>query len=138
MGASAPEPFLGVHLNAESDTGVVYTADYLHGEESVLPDIDSEVPEDLGYLAAMQLLDEIAANGCVDSGSQWLVFILMSLAKGASMVRIGRVTQPGIHTLRLISKMLRVRFEIEELEETGQALFKCNGIGYENFARRVE
>lgn len=72
--------------------GCVLTSDFVKGEESFIEDVDSEVPEDLGYLGSIALLDEIMAGGCVDSNTQWLALLLMALAQGQSSLKVGRLT----------------------------------------------
>mmetsp|Transcript_20231 Transcript_20231/g.37732 ORF Transcript_20231/g.37732 Transcript_20231/m.37732 type:complete len:279 (+) Transcript_20231:3088-3924(+) len=50
---------LGISLSAESMTGAVHAVDYTKGEESTIEGLESDVPEDLGQLAALHLLDEL-------------------------------------------------------------------------------
>jgi RNA 3'-terminal phosphate cyclase-like protein len=52
-------PLLGVSLSAESNTGAVHAVDFTKGEPSSVEGLESDVPEDLGQLAALQLLDEL-------------------------------------------------------------------------------
>jgi len=73
---------MGLQLTAETDVGCVMTSDFVKGEESLIEDVDSEVPEDLGYLGSIALLDEIMAGGCVDSHTQWIALLLMAIAHG--------------------------------------------------------
>ena len=113
------------------------TSDFVKGEESLIEDVDSEVPEDLGYLGSIALLDEIMAGGCVDSHTQWIALLLMAVAHGQSSLKIGRLTESTIELLRIIKELLRVKFVIEQVEESEEVMFKCSGMGYENYARQV-
>lgn len=111
------ESMLGISLAAESNTGTVLTTDAFRGEASQVEDLESEVPEDLGYIAALQLLDEVFHGGCFDSALHWLPLLLMALGpkgKKAEIV-LGRLTNHSVELLRLIEVFLRVKMEIEEV-----------------------
>lgn len=146
---------LGITLVAESNTGSVVSSEFLRGEGSHCEHLESEVPEDLGCLAVIHLLEEIMYGGFVDSNNQCLVLLLMALAPAQSSIRLGRISSQAVHVLRLIQDVLNVKFEFSEVENTRDALQKagyeedqeelaelpkniiasCVGISYENMAR---
>ena len=136
----------------------------MRGEESHCEHLESEVPEDLGSLAVIHLLEEIMYGGFVDSNNQCLVLLLMSLSGSQSFVRLGRVSSIAVEVMRLINKVVGVKFEFKEIEnpkyqmqgendeeneefeevqkneENSVQLPKnfivsCTGINYENMAR---
>jgi RNA 3'-terminal phosphate cyclase-like protein len=49
--------------------------DLLHGQNRK----DPSVPEDIAALAAKNLLEEIYRGGCIDSSSQYLAFLFMTV-----------------------------------------------------------
>lgn len=144
---------LGLALVSESNTGSFISSEYLRGESSYFETLETEVPEDLGTLAVIGLLEEIMYGGFVDSNNQALVLLLMSLSS-QSFVRLGRVSSQAVEVLRLIDQVIRVKFNFEEIEnpkyqqnteddEEQELPFQlpknfivsCVGINYENMAR---
>lgn len=78
---------------------------------------DSNLPEDLGKQAALQLVDEILYSGCIDTTFQSFVLFLMAISeKVPSVVKLGRITEYTIENLRLIKVFTNVVFKIQELE----------------------
>ena len=121
------EPGFGVSLWASTTHGKAKTEDDSFGDRT--PEVvyysskrashyeqDSNrviSPEKLGELAAMQLCEEIAGGGCVDSNHQYLVLLLMVLARNVSRIRLGRLTEYTIEFLRLLKTMFGVKFKID-------------------------
>ena len=118
------DSLLGISLSAETNTGMVITTDVLRGEASLVEDLETEVPEDLGYIAALQLLDEVLHGGCFDSSLHWLPILLMALGpKGRrGELVLGRLTNHSIELLRLIELFLRVKMDIESVPNPGEAV----------------
>jgi RNA 3'-terminal phosphate cyclase-like protein len=148
----AADPAMGITLVGETNTGCFISSEFLRGEPSPFDYLDSEVPEDLGTLAVIHLLDEVMQGGVVDCNNQCLALLLMALASQESSIRLGRLSAPAVEVLRLIDDALNVRFQFsesetphsgaedEEEEEDQTQLPKniiasCVGIGYENMAR---
>eukprot|EP00349_Pseudokeronopsis_sp_Brazil_P005930 CAMPEP_0202963500 /NCGR_PEP_ID=MMETSP1396-20130829/7500_1 /ASSEMBLY_ACC=CAM_ASM_000872 /TAXON_ID= /ORGANISM="Pseudokeronopsis sp., Strain Brazil" /LENGTH=56 /DNA_ID=CAMNT_0049684769 /DNA_START=729 /DNA_END=899 /DNA_ORIENTATION=- len=55
-----------------------------------------KLPEELGELTSLALLDEVFSSGVVDSTNQPWLLLLMALAsseKGPSLAKLGRVTE---------------------------------------------
>ncbi|CAG9321632.1 unnamed protein product [Blepharisma stoltei] len=111
---------LGIVLVAETNTGALLSSEYMRGEESTIEDLETEVPEDLGTLAVYQLLDEIFYGGYVDTSNQCLVLLLMALSTSKSSLRLGRLSQSAVEVLRLIKKMFRVTFTLQDTENPGE------------------
>ena len=149
------EAALGITLVAESNTGCYLTSEFMANEKSHLEHLESDVPEDMGTLAVLHLLDEVMYGGCVDTSNQALALILMALAPDESKMLLGRVNLATIEILRLLLSVFNVRFtfldqenpvytsqneEEEEVEVLPDDLPKttiisCIGIDYENMAR---
>lgn len=154
------EAALGITLVAETTTDCYITSEFLMSEKSHIEHLESDVPEDLGTLAVLHLLDEIMFGGCVDSNNQGLALLLMALSGGQSEIRLGRVSVSAIEVMRLIDKVFNVRFnfrdidnpvykennEEEEAEEENEGeeipmdlpkntILSCIGIDFENMAR---
>ena len=106
-------------------------SEYMRGEKSHCEHLESEVPEDLGSLAVIHLLEEIMYGGFVDSNNQCLALLLMALANGQSTIRLGRMSSHSVMVLRLIQEVLNVRFKFEEVENS-KTLIKEQEEGYEN------
>ena len=150
---------LGMTLVAESNTGSLICSEFMRGEESHCEHLESEVPEDLGSLAVIHLLEEIMYGGYTDSNNQCLPLLLMALAPAQSSIRLGRISSHAVHVLRLIEQMLNVKFQFQEVENTRDSMTReggyeeeeeetqekielpkniiasCIGISYENMAR---
>ena len=58
--------------------------------------------------------------------------------KKTSEVKLGRVSPFTVECLRVMRNAFGVVFEIEESKSNNLALFRCIGIGYENYARIVK
>lgn len=61
-GQCGDQPGYAISLTAETTTGVIITKDFNFGNDKQFT-----LPEDLGERAALSMLDEIFAGGCVDS-----------------------------------------------------------------------
>lgn len=55
--------------------------------------------------------------------------------KKTSSAKIGRVSPFTVECLRIMRDFFGITFEIEETRTDGMAVFRCLGIGYENYAR---
>lgn len=55
--------------------------------------------------------------------------------KKTSSIKLGRISPFTVECLRSLKDTLGVVFEIEESATENLALFRCLGIGYENYAR---
>lgn len=134
----------GISLVAETDSGCFISADtticYPKVDEM---DDDEEkpqllTPEELGVHVAHLLLEEIDQVGVVDSTNQGLLFLLCALCpEDFSKVRVSKLTQYGIDTLRHIRDFLGVTFVFEPDTETNTLIVKCRGSGLPNLSRRI-
>jgi RNA 3'-terminal phosphate cyclase-like protein len=72
------------------------TKDFNFGNEK-----EFTLPEELGERAALALLDEIYAGGCIDSTNQSFCLLLMSVSTNdnISALKLGRITQQSISML---------------------------------------
>jgi transcriptional regulator with XRE-family HTH domain len=87
-------------------------------DESEIKDTDL-TPEDLARKCALKLLEELFYCGAVDTHHQGLFLLLMSLSNNnnISKLKLGRISQHTMGLLRLIHKLLGVKFKIEEIEK---------------------
>ncbi|CAH0547345.1 unnamed protein product [Brassicogethes aeneus] len=138
-------PGFGIHLMAETTTGVIYSAEQV---SNVVTDGEElSIPEDLGVAAAQRLLYEIYLGGVTDSTSQSLAIVNMALGqKDVSKIVIGPLTDYSIGFLRHLKEFFGVTFKIEHYEsddenQTGtgseKVLLTCVGIGYTNLSKRT-
>ncbi len=132
-GADAGEsPGFGVSMVAETTTGARVSSEAT-ALEGVMAD-----PEGLGVEASRRLMEEIAAGGCVDSSHQSMAACLMALGpEDVSKVRVGRLTEHAISTLRHIRDFTGVTFKISP-ERDGSILLTCLGTGYINLAKKIQ
>jgi RNA 3'-terminal phosphate cyclase-like protein len=82
-------PGYALTLVATSTTTVLRSAE---ATSSNTPDDkqDQKTPEDVGVMAARQLLAEIERGGCIDRGMEWLVCLLLLLSgEDVGRVRLG-------------------------------------------------
>ncbi|CAJ2676545.1 probable RNA 3'-terminal phosphate cyclase-like protein [Trifolium pratense] len=139
-------PGYGISLVAETTSGCyisVDTAAY-HGKDEDTSGFADDVkkdlmpPEDIGEGIANVLLGEIAQSGVVDSTYQGLLFLLCALCpQDISKIRIGKLSQYGIETLRNIRDFLDVKFDIKPDPDTQSVILKCIGCGMKNLSRKV-
>jgi RNA 3'-terminal phosphate cyclase-like protein len=128
-----PSPSCSLLLTAESTTGVTMSAEVCL---DTLATSSRELPEDVGVRGAIALLEEIRRGGCVDTGVQSLVVLLMCLTpEDVSRVRIGTLSPYTIESLRLLKMALGVEFKCRPDPETKTILLSCLGTGYKNMAR---
>ena len=148
-------PLLGVTLVAETTTKSLLSGEFLRGEESNFEYLESEVPEDLGTLSVLSLLEELTQGASIDTGVQCLVLLLMAFSASQGSVRCARLTPQAIDLMRLIKQVLKVEFKFEDLPNPGEdeveedqyleeplrenlprnVILSCTGIAYENMAR---
>lgn len=84
-------------------------------------------------------LDEIRQSGVISTNYQWFLLTLMAMSeKKTSSVKLGRLSAYTIECLRIIRDMFGIAFEIEESKTDSMAIFRCLGLGYENYGRIVK
>ncbi|KAL3994374.1 18S rRNA biogenesis protein RCL1 [Acanthocheilonema viteae] len=140
-------PGFGLFLTAETTEGIVY-----HGEAVSKPKDEQgnpAVPEDVGHIAACQLLDQIFAGGCVDTTAQALAVTFMVLCeKDVSTYLFGPLSAYCIYTLRNLKKYFEITFKIDNWNElcgneeqrlgsNKKVLLTCIGIGFSNLNKIV-
>ncbi|KAL1356567.1 hypothetical protein HN51_008566 [Arachis hypogaea] len=139
-------PGYGISLVAETTTGCLISADtavsHARHEETAGLEDDSKKdlmpPEDVGCGIANILLGEIAQGGVVDSTHQGLLFLLCALCpQDFSKIRVGKLSQHGIETLRNIRDFLNLKFVIKPDPQTQSVLLKGMGYGMKNLSRKI-
>ncbi|MED6194967.1 hypothetical protein PIB30_033580 [Stylosanthes scabra] len=139
-------PGYGISLVAETTTGCLISADtaisHARLEETAGLEDDSKEglmpPEDVGRGIANILLGEIAQGGVVDSTHQGLLFLLCALCpQDFSKIRVGKLSQHGIETLRNIRDFLNLKFVIKPDPEKQSVLLKGMGYGMKNLSRKI-
>ncbi|KAL1318748.1 hypothetical protein HN51_071049 [Arachis hypogaea] len=139
-------PGYGISLVAETTTGCLISADtavsHARHEETAGLEDDSKKdlmpPEDVGRRIANILLGEIAQGGVVDSTHQGLLFLLCALCpQDFSKIRVGKLSQHGIETLRNIRDFLNLKFVIKPDPQTQSVLLKGMGYGMKNLSRKI-
>lgn len=82
---SGKSPGFAVALVAETTTGALLSAERVAK--------GGETPEDIGIEAAKLLYNEISLGGCVDTVSQWINMLFMTLCpEDVSKIRIGKLS----------------------------------------------
>lgn len=133
-GGCGASPGLSMCVASESTSGVILAAE-------TCMDIKKDargalLPEDLGVRGAVMLLEEVRKGGCIDTGSQSIALLLMCLGpEDVSRVRLGKLSQYTIVSLRLFKTAFDVEFRVKADEETRTVLLSCMGCGYRNMAK---
>jgi RNA 3'-terminal phosphate cyclase-like protein len=97
-----------------------------------------ELPEDVGKEAAVLLMNQLLLGGCVDTTTQPMMIMFMSLCpEDVSRLRIGaELSSAAIETLRLAKLFFGVVFKIEKQHDQ-TILLSCVGSGLENIHKIV-
>jgi len=142
---SGKSPGFGLTLSAETNTGVILSAEVCSNPSG---SGSPTVPEELGVLGAKMLLEEIFRGGCADSASQSLVALFMSMGPtDVSKFLVGPLSPYTVQFLRHTKDFLDLMFKLEtkraeEDEEnlcigTDKVLLTCVGIGFSNLSKRT-
>ncbi|KAK4047788.1 hypothetical protein OIV83_005130 [Microbotryomycetes sp. JL201] len=149
---SGKSPGYAITLVASSTSHVIRSSEATSstrarpmGQESS----SQHTPEDMGIMAARQLLGEIARNGCVDRGWEWLVTLMLVLG-GED---VGRIAMGGpfdawfVQHLRDLRAFFGTSFKIKTIECAADEehdipasevhVLSCVGTGFTNTARRT-
>nr|XP_022917931.1 probable RNA 3'-terminal phosphate cyclase-like protein [Onthophagus taurus] len=139
---SGKSPGFGVHLYAETTTGIFYSSEAV--SKVLQPGDTPSIPEDVGVLAAQRLCEEILNGGCTDSASQSLAILFMALGqKDVSKIVLGPLSDYSISFLQHIREFFGVTFKIENYQceddevESDKVLLTCLGIGYSNISKKT-
>jgi len=157
-------PGFGLTLTAETTTGVFLSSEVVSKAAAVAATGNSEtgisrkqeeptVPEDLGVQGAHALLEEIYRGGCVDSTSQSLFMLLMTMGpRDVSKLVSGPLSNYTVHFLRHLKDFFQTVFKLETFDDptkvtddgdqdlrmgADKVLATCVGIGYSNLAKRT-
>lgn len=96
------------------------------------------IPENVGRTCARRQLAEISEDGCIDSAHQSLFCLLMALSpEDVSKVRIGKLTEHCVQTLRILNTFWGITFNVQQDEHSGAILLSCLGIGFINLSRKT-
>uniref|UniRef100_A0A915BH02 RNA 3'-terminal phosphate cyclase-like protein n=1 Tax=Parascaris univalens TaxID=6257 RepID=A0A915BH02_PARUN len=141
-------PGYGIFLTAETTEGVFY-----HGEAISKPKDEPGIPllaEDVGHLAACNLLNQIYSGGCLDTCAQALAVTFMSLGeKDVSRYLFGPLSTYCVHALRNLRRFFEITFKIDEWKKTqkeddnrkvgseNKAILTCIGVGFSNLNKIV-
>ncbi|KAL3811562.1 hypothetical protein ACHAXA_009691 [Cyclostephanos tholiformis] len=167
-GGCGPSPGLGVILTATTTEGVCLSAecsmDHIdRRHDGSIERRRMELPEELGRRAAVSLLGEIRAGGCVDTHCQSFALLMMCLTpEDVSRLRLGPLSHYAVVSLRLYRYAFGVEFKLRVEEEGGHGrsdeddddddddydndgarknpsektvVCSCLGMGYRNMAR---
>ncbi|XP_054814070.1 probable RNA 3'-terminal phosphate cyclase-like protein isoform X2 [Prosopis cineraria] len=138
-------PGYGISLVGETTCGVFISVDttICHARAGEICDFtddnktDLVPPEDVGRQIAFVLLEEIKLSGVVDSTHQGLLFLLCALCRqDVSKIRVGKLSQHGIQTLREIRDFLDLKFIMKTDPRTETIILKCIGSGMKNLSRK--
>jgi RNA 3'-terminal phosphate cyclase-like protein len=78
-------------------------------------------------------------GGVVDGARQALLLTLAALGPPElNRIRIGAISPPALHTLRLLRDFLGVTFDVRPEAASGTVLLSCIGCGMKNLGRRVD
>ena len=125
---SGKSPGFAMSLVATSTTDALHSA-----EATSSPGV---TPEDVGLLAARQLLSEIQAGGCIDRSQQPMALVLMALGpEDVAKVQLGALTPQAIQCLRDIRDALGVVFKIKPVPESDEHVLSCVGIGFRGYKK---
>ncbi|KAL6463902.1 hypothetical protein MHYP_G00282930 [Metynnis hypsauchen] len=138
--SSGKSPGFGLTLVAETVNGTLLSAELASTPQG---QGDPVLPEELGKNCAKLLLEEIYRGGCVDSNSQSLALLYMTLGQqDVSKTLLGPLSPYTIEFLRHIRDFFQVMFKIEtqkadEDEQKGgdKVLMTCVGVGYSNISK---
>jgi len=131
-------PGFGACLVAETTTGVFLTSDVM---STPTPGVRT-IPEDVGEMAAFNLLEEIFRGGCVDSTFQSLACLYMALrSNDVSRCLFGPLSPYTVQFLKHLKDFFGIMFKLEayrdpEAEDEGlkstlnKVLVTCVGAGY--------
>ncbi|SJX64087.1 related to RCL1-RNA terminal phosphate cyclase-like protein [Sporisorium reilianum f. sp. reilianum] len=108
---SGKSPGFAITLLATSTTGAIYSAEAASKTE------DPGLPEDLAVRAARMLLEEVAANGCVDRCHQPLVLLMMALGpQDVAKCTMARLGANAVQMMRDVRDALGVEFRVASAE----------------------
>lgn len=132
---SGRSPGFGIHLYAETNKGVFYSAE-LTSESG-----KTELPEDLGFRAAQCLLNEIYLGGCTDSGTQAVAILFMALGqKDVSKVVLGPLSEYSVCFLQNLREFFGLVFKLDHVEDeqtSPKVSLTCVGIGFSNLSKKT-
>ena len=106
-------PGYGISLVAETTNGFAFASDMVNKDNK------DHTPEDLAKELSVKFLNDIYCAGAVDVNNQGLFLFLMALSEKnlVSEMKIGRITKYSKGVVRLIKQLLKVRFNIREVDE---------------------
>ncbi|KAJ3322482.1 rRNA-processing endoribonuclease [Boothiomyces sp. JEL0866] len=101
-------------------------------------DYNFPTPEDLGVRTARQLLTEIKKGGTVDTISQWLNLLFITLGpEDVGKIRVGTLSPFTIQYLRDLKTFFGTTFKLNPDKETRTVVLTSVGIGFTNINKKV-
>ncbi|GEM11916.1 RNA 3'-terminal phosphate cyclase-like protein [Rhodotorula toruloides] len=154
---SGKSPGYAITLVASSTSHVLHSSESSSCPSRSTSSSSPQTPEDLGLIAARQLLTEIARGGCVDRGWEWLVTTMLVLGgEDVGKVRVAGPLEAGlIAHLRDLKAFFGTTFKIKPVaslpstaadaadegggggKERDEYVLSCVGTGFVNTARRA-
>lgn len=125
----------GLSLVAETNTGVLYTADVASSPAG------GEVPEDLGKRCAFQLLESVEQAGCVSAVAAPTVLTMMAMgSEDVGRLAMGKDVL-GSESIVQLARDLRAfgmsGWGMRESDEEGEVVVSIVGKGVGNVGRKV-
>ena len=140
---SGKSPGFGLTLTAETEAGVMLSAEVCSGPTSE----GRAVPEELAEQGANRLLEEIFRGGCCDSLTQSLAITLMGLTPpDVSKMVMGPLSPYTVNCLRHVRDLMDLTFKLETHANPDEedlklgadkVMLTCVGVGYTNLNKKT-
>ncbi|KAF2723294.1 RNA 3'-terminal phosphate cyclase family protein [Polychaeton citri CBS 116435] len=125
----------GMSLVAETNTGVIYSADISSAPEG------GEIPEDLGKRCAFQLLESVERGGCVADVTAPTVLILMAMgSEDVGRISVGKDiigSEPIVQLARDLRVFGMSGWGMKGGEDEGELTLSIVGRGVGNVGRKI-
>ncbi|KAK3069477.1 hypothetical protein LTR53_012159 [Teratosphaeriaceae sp. CCFEE 6253] len=125
----------GLSLVAETNTGVLYSADIAS------PPAGGETPEDLGRKCAYQLLEVVGQGGCVPSVAASTMLTLMAMgSEDVGRITVGKDVLGSEHVVQLARDLRAFGMSgwgIRDGEEEDEVVLSIVGKGVGNVGRKI-
>ena len=94
--------------------------------------------QDVAKQACFALCEQVKSNGCIDTASQTLMLLFMTLSpEDVSKIRVGKLTPYSIQYLGHLKEFFGVTFKIRADRSSQSVLLSCLGLGYKNVSKKV-
>ena len=122
-------PGYGISLTAETKEGFALSTDLMNDKEDLTKNAN-----DISKECALKFLNDIYKSGCVNAHNQGLFIFLMALSEKniVSYMKVGKITEQTKYILKLIYKLIGVKFNIRECDEYDKDENEDENVGEEN------